>query len=196
MSSVGSMLRKVESKNLDPKHVTFACPSSVSMCKQHGKKSKSDQRKRQTHQQSGKEKKTKYSEQSAQLLQNEELLCELEHNSKIMEEKIRANRVLAAEALNGMGDLICQFAEVDNKSNFLEEKISELENVKFSHTEPEELDHLVETVEKRVNDYTEFDCFLSNLADRMGEASDTGDSVQLFYEALPTVEKMLTGLSL
>ncbi|EYB90352.1 hypothetical protein Y032_0221g2569 [Ancylostoma ceylanicum] len=67
-------------------HVTFACPSSAT--KQQLRKSKSDHRKRQTNQQNGKEKKAKYSEQTAQLQQCEEILAEVEHGCKTIEEKV------------------------------------------------------------------------------------------------------------
>ncbi|EYB90355.1 hypothetical protein Y032_0221g2569 [Ancylostoma ceylanicum] len=174
-------------------HVTFACPSSAT--KQQLRKSKSDHRKRQTNQQNGKEKKAKYSEQTAQLQQCEEILAEVEHGCKTIEEKVRADRNLASEALNEMGELVCQYAEIDNKLNTLEDNISNLENSAAVNFDEAEFEELVKKVEQNVLKYEEFDAFLSELADRMGDASERGDCTQLFYDALPTVERMLADLS-
>ncbi|KAK6743428.1 hypothetical protein RB195_010592 [Necator americanus] len=182
--------RRTASKNLEAKHVTFACPSSGA---KQLRESKYDQRKRQTHQQNGKEKKAKCSEQSAQLHQCEEILAEVEYRHKIIEEKVRANRSSASRALNEMGELVCQFAELDNKLNCLEEDIIRIENEEPAYIEElVAIDELVKDAERCVSEHEKFDSFLSDLADRMSDSSEQSEYTQLFYEALPTIERMLS----
>ncbi|EYB90356.1 hypothetical protein Y032_0221g2569 [Ancylostoma ceylanicum] len=94
-----------------------------------------------------------------------------------------------------MGELVCQYAEIDNKLNTLEDNISNLENSAAVNFDEAEFEELVKKVEQNVLKYEEFDAFLSELADRMGDASERGDCTQLFYDALPTVERMLADLS-
>uniref|UniRef100_A0A1I7W9J8 Uncharacterized protein n=1 Tax=Heterorhabditis bacteriophora TaxID=37862 RepID=A0A1I7W9J8_HETBA len=126
-----SVLKKREmTRHEDNKHVTFACPNSPatgsSSSKQQRKQCKdqnqvhSDQRKRQKAQQSGSKKKAKHNEQIAQLQQCEEILADIEFDTKALDQKVWEHRQCAGSVLNEMGDLVLRYADIDNKCVDLE----------------------------------------------------------------------------
>ncbi|KAK5981302.1 hypothetical protein GCK32_005538 [Trichostrongylus colubriformis] len=196
MNTPTSVLKKGEARNLDVKHVTFASPAFPA-ASQKMSKSKADQRKRQTHQHSSKQKKAKHAEQLARLQQCEEILVEVEYGSKVLEEKAAARHRSTTATLNEMGDLGCKYAQQDNQLVSLEEDIVAAEN-----SVSREICSEISEVEQNVNElveivarHEELDSFLSELADKMDEGDQQSDPYVQFYEALPTLERMLAGLS-
>ncbi|PIO74820.1 hypothetical protein TELCIR_03156 [Teladorsagia circumcincta] len=178
---------------LSVQHVTFASPAVLTES-QKKRESKADPRKRQTHQHSSKQKKAKHAEQFALLQQCEEVLVEVEHDCKVIEEKTAASRHTTTATLNEMGDLVCKYAEQDNQLVSLEEDIVAAENSILQETcKASELEQEVNELVQHIKKHEEFDNFLSDLADNMNDPQS--DPIAQFYEALPNLERMLAGLS-
>lgn len=190
------MLRRGESRHLD-KRVTFASPN-VTAEAQKGKKTKPDQRKRQTQQHPSQQKKAKHAEQLSRLQQCEEILVDVDYGCKTITEKAKTQRQSATAALDEMTDLMCDYADQDNQLVALEEEIHQLENSLSREADDggKELETDAKNLEQFLAKHTELDQFLSELTDKMVEADEHSDQLACFYDALPTLERMLEGLSM
>uniref|UniRef100_A0A0K0DL06 Ovate family protein n=1 Tax=Angiostrongylus cantonensis TaxID=6313 RepID=A0A0K0DL06_ANGCA len=181
-----SVLRKGETRNVDTKHVTFACSGSA--VKQQMKKHKPVLRKRHSQEQLVIAKKAKHSELFERLHKCEETLVEVEYGEKVVEEKAITHRQTAAAVLNEVGECVCEYTEMDNSLVTLEEEIENLEALKSQgeHFEVVESENIV------VSKNHEFDLFLTGLTENM----KSGDPFEFFYDALPRLERMLDELIL
>ncbi|VDM59556.1 unnamed protein product [Angiostrongylus costaricensis] len=143
-----SVLRKGETRNVDAKHVTFACSGSA--VKQQMKKHKPVLRKRRTQEQLVNAKKAKHSELFERLYKCEETLVEVEFGEKVLEEKALTLRQTAAAVLNEIGERVCEYAEMDNSLVTLEEEIENLEALKSQeeHFEVVEAENIVNEIQQ------------------------------------------------
>ncbi|KAJ1346274.1 hypothetical protein KIN20_001028 [Parelaphostrongylus tenuis] len=188
-----SVLKKSVKRSVDSKHVTFA--SSGSVAKQQLRMSKSDQRKRQTQEQIGNAKRAKHTDQFERLIKCEETLVEAEYDNKTLQEKALTHRQAVVTVLSEVGECVCKCVEMNNTLAAVEEELEKLEKVNNTleeHSEVIDAENIVKDLQQVISKNHEFGMFLSEISDSMNE---TG-ALEIFYEALPAMERMLSELTL